>query len=805
RFRVYLSTGTGFDETERYWGTGLGSVVSNLSFADFNGDGRTDIFRRANSGNTTTGYLHLTNPAAMTDRLTMFTNGYGSKIKFNYGLMNDPAVHEADSNSTHPRYDMSSPMRVVTSTDVSDGMVGWHNTRYKYYGAKGDRQGRGFLGFRQIQTREDIHIDQSESVTITHYSQSYPHIGSVLSSETSVDGIKVSESTNTYAMHSSSAGIEYPYLQSSTTYTWDIDASNSLVDTKASTSVYDDYGNPTKITITTAGDGNTHTVITDNLYKAANISLWHLDRLQQTTVTTTDSRLPSNVVTRVSDFQYNTNGLLSMERVEPNAANALTLKTNYVYDSYGNITSQTVTGWNGSANETRTTSTTYKQGVFPQTITNAIAQQETRDYDFGLGVMLSQIGPNSLPTTWQYDSFGRRIVETRPDNTSSHWQYGDCDNSIVQYCASYVTTTTSGAAPSTVYSDSLGRQLQSEGVSFDGRKVIQHSVYNRLGQSDKATQPHFEGGTKYYTSFDYDNLGRIVHEMRPGFGDNVEMKTKTIYEGRTQRIYTDINARNLKMKKVYDARGNVVEMRDYDGEVGFITRYVYDPIGNLIETIDAEGNSSTISYDIRDRKTSMNDPDMGSWSYAYNAFGELIQQTDAQSNVVTMRYDRLGRLISRVELINGTNETTTWAYDSATGAGVGKLHSVSRTEDSYAQTFTYDSLGRSVQSQTHILDQDYNVSTTYDSFSRLERMVYPTGFSTRNHYTANGYLKEITEAASNALYWRALATDQFGNITQEEFGNGVESSMVYDAKTGYLQNISTGNGGIQNLTYTYDN
>ncbi|MBL1293435.1 MAG: hypothetical protein COB61_006155, partial [Thiotrichales bacterium] len=688
--------------------------------------------------------------------------------------------------------------------DVSDSIGGWHNTRYKYYGAKGDRHGRGFLGFRQIQTYEDIHLDGSESVTTTIYSQSYPHTGSVLSSETRVDNTKVSESTNTYAMHSSNAGIEYPYLQSNTTHTWDIDASNSLVDSKTTTNVYDDYGNPTRIIISTTGDGKTHTVTTDNNYYPANISQWHLDRLQQTTVTSSDASSAIPTVVRVSDFQYNTNGLLSMERIEPNAGNALTLTTDYVYDSFGNITSQTVTGWNGSAPdalESRTTSTTYIDGTFPNTISNAIGQQETRVYDSALGVMLSQIGPNSLPTTWQYDSFGRRILETRPDNTSSHWQYGDCDNTAVQYCASTVTTTTSGAAPSTVYSDNLGRQLQSEGISFDGRKVIQHSVYNRLGQNDKATQPHFAGGTRYYTRFDYDNLGRIVHEIQPGFAGNGELKTQTIYQGRTQRIYTDINARNLKMKKVFDARGNVVEMRDYDGDIGFITQYRYDPIGNLLATVDAEGNTSSIRYDIRDRKVSMNDPDMGVWSYSYNAFGELIGQTDAQNNIVSMRYDKLGRLISRTE----PEGSTTWSYDTAPGAGVGKLHSVSRTQDSYRQSFTYDSLGRSSASQTHILNQDYNVSTQYDRFSRIQSRVYPTGFSTRNHYTANGYLERVTEAASNKLYWQALAVDEFGNISQEKFGNGVESTMAYDAKTGYLQAISTGNGGIQNLSYTYDN
>ena len=807
RFEVYLSTGSNFAATPVFWGSTLGADIRSVKFGDINADGMTDLFLHP-SGQAS-GSLRFTRPSAIPDRLVSIANGYDAWIRFNYGLLSDPTLHTPDTGAVFPVADLRAPMRVIASTQASDGLGGWHETRYRYVGAKAHAQGRGFLGFRQIQTFEDVHVDGSESLTTTTYSQSFPHTGSVLSSETRVAGIKVAESSNTYAVHTAFSGVNYSYLQRTISHTWDTDAANSLVDSTTTTNVYDAYGNPSQITVTTTGDGASHSVVTQNVYdySAARLSAWQLDRLRQSTVTTSYTGM-ANVV-RVSDFDYYPNGLLRMERVEPNGTNELRLTTDYVYDPHGNITSQTVTGWNGSASESRTTTTTYQLGTVPLLITNPLGHTESRRYDLALGVMESQTGPNGLTTDWHYDSFGRQLLESRPDGSSTQWQYGDCDNSVVTYCRHFVTTTASGAAPTTTYFDQLSRQIRETRTSFDGRLVHQDSQYNRLGQRARASQPYFAGATPHFTAFTYDLLGRVVHEIQPGFGANVEMKTKTLYEGRVQRIYTDINARNLQMKKVYDARGNVIEMYDYEGATAFKTQYRYDPIGNLIETLDADGNRSTVSYDRRDRKIAMSDPDMGAWTYGYNAFGELIRQTDAVGNGVTLAYDRLGRLIRRQE----PEGTTTWAYDSAAGAGIGKLHRVSRTQDNYSQTVSYDSLGRSSQSHTVIdgkgdgIDSDdhYLVTTAYDAFSRVERMTYPTGLVSENHYNAHGYLERVSDGASGALYWQALATDAFGNVTRERFGNQVESVAVYDAKTGYLANISTGNGNIQQQSYVYDN
>ena len=56
-----------------------------------------------------------------------------------------------------------------------------------------------------------------------------------------------------------------------------------------------------------------------------------------------------------------------------------------------------------------------------------------------------------------------------------------------------------------------------------------------------------------------------------------------------------------------------------------------------------------MTYDLRSRKTSMTDPDMGLWYYAYDAAGQMIWQKDAKAQVSTLSYDILGRMTSRNE------------------------------------------------------------------------------------------------------------------------------------------------------------
>ena len=72
--------------------------------------------------------------------------------------------------------------------------------------------------------------------------------------------------------------------------------------------------------------------------------------------------------------------------------------------------------------------------------------------------------------------------------------------------------------------------------------------------------------------------------------------------------------------------------------------YGYDAIGNLTTT-NADSVITTLVYDLRGRKTSMVDPDMGTWQYRYNIFGELIWQKDAKGQITSMEAEVRGQAL----------------------------------------------------------------------------------------------------------------------------------------------------------------
>ncbi|MFZ5512600.1 MAG: RHS repeat-associated core domain-containing protein, partial [Pseudomonadota bacterium] len=126
------------------------------------------------------------------------------------------------------------------------------------------------------------------------------------------------------------------------------------------------------------------------------------------------------------------------------------------------------------------------------------------------------------------------------------------------------------------------------------------------------------------------------------------------------------------------------------------------------------------------------------------------------------------------------------------------------TSTGYNRVHYYDSLGRPSETNTTI-DTTYVDRTTYDAAGRIATRVYPGGFTAKYVYTALGYLKELRNGVTDALYWRANTLDAEGRLGQQEYGNGVITQQGFDAATGRLVNIYAGPGNsVQNLALQYD-
>ncbi|MFA5632395.1 MAG: RHS repeat-associated core domain-containing protein [Porticoccaceae bacterium] len=474
--------------------------------------------------------------------------------------------------------------------------------------------------------------------------------------------------------------------------------------------------------------------------------------------------------------------------------------------------------------------------------TNPLNQTTSHTY-FGdgsafAGLLQETTDANGLKTRYTYDNFGRVLTSTAlygtanavTATTSYHWCSGSgthcpatTDPNGKDY---YIKTVGADGSESRVYFDMLGRKVRDATLGFDGTWVFVDYKYNDKGHNTQVSEPYKNGATAYWNTITYDALGRPTQTV------DANSRTDTVtYNGLTVTSRVDTTGKNQQKIEVRDELDNLVSVTDNAGKT---TTYTYDAYGQMLTLTPPAVSGltvspTTITYDEMGRKLSMSDPDKGTWSYTYNMLGELITQKDAKNQVTCMAYDKLGRMVKRADLYTGTvssaiatasqstsgcashnaAHTSHWVYDTASGAGKGQLHQVTGP-NSYSQTLVYDSVGRNTQATEQIAGASYVTNSTWDSKNRLDVLTYPgpsNRLAVKHTYNAQGYLDEIRNNASSALYYRATAMDARGNITGETHGNGLTSTRVYQAQTGYLQSVQTGNTPLnnrQNLTFTFD-
>ncbi|MCX7110500.1 MAG: FG-GAP-like repeat-containing protein [Proteobacteria bacterium] len=780
---VSLSTGTGY--INQGWS---GHGVSNTGghWVDLNGDGKADYVTSSNTG---VHYVSL-NSLGQPDILTTSISGLGVTTIITYKAITDSNVYSKDTTSTYPYLDFQAPLYVVSQTQTSNGIGGTYTANYTYAGAKIHELGGGFLGFRQVAANDP----QTGITTTTTYSQNYPYQGlpQTVEKRTST-GQLLNQAQNTWQNIALGSGSYHRSdLVQTLEQSWDLNG--AAMPRSQTNTTYDTYGNATQIRAatddgyTTAGPvspfGNVKT--TTNTY-TNDTTNWLLGRLTRATVT---SALPTGATaTRTSGFAYEAgSGLLKQEIIEPDIA-SLKLTTSYTLDKFGNRVAVTVSGADIA---TRTSSTTYDaQGRFALSSTNALGHKETRTFEPGFGNPVSLTGPNGLTTYWAYDGFGRKLQENRADGTQSSFSYNFCASNCPAYGVYYAIGISSGAPASTVYYDSLNRELRKSSVGFDGRVASVDKVYNNLGQVTYTSRPYFPGEAVSWTQFQYDLLGRPVRVTEADGG-----VTQSSYNGLGLSVTNPLGRTTTQTK---NGLGLVVKTVD---ALNNAMKFSFDPFGNPLKTIDPKGNAVSLSYDLRGRKIAMTDPDMGAWSYGYDVLGEMLWQKNAKGQITYVYYDPLGRIVKRQE----ADLTSVWTWDTAS-KGIGKLAAES-TSNGFSRSYAYDNYGRLAQTTTSINGAgSYVQATQYDSLGRVSRFIHPTGLSTVNVYNAYGYLAEVRDGTTQNPYWQAQTVDASGRILLERLGNNLYTQRSFDGM-GRPTYIATGKFGvtpdIQNLHLNHD-
>lgn len=784
---------------------------------DIDGDGQVDI------GYKDTTWKVRRHRGGVSDIVKSVADGYGNTVTVNYAPLTDSQVYTKGSGATYPIVDITAPMYVVKDYSMTDGIGGSYTVSEKYTQARAHVQGVGYLGFGSRSTTDGRNGIKS----VTNFRQDYPYVGFVDKAYVyQANGTTlISETSNTPSTLDTSTTLHqerrYPYIYQSVQKSYEVGgAGNGLqIAEVTTTSTIDSYGNATAVTATTVdktGTNLTYTSTISNTYDTGDANCWRRGFITRQQVTKTVPIHGSE--TRTVDFVKDTANpaacRLYQEIVEPlDVTGTMKVTTTIGYDVFGHPSSQSVGAMDVP---TRTTSTSYgPQGVYPVSVTNSLNQSATKTYDYALGVPRTATDPNGIGVSWEYDGFGRMMVETRPDSTKTSYAYSPCNignsycgDTRLRYQVEKRELDTAGAIIRVTKQslDSFGRPIYNQSQTLSGAMATMATNYDNFGRPYQQSQPYFTGFPAYFSTTTYDLVGRPAQDVRRI--SEADSGTQSTLYSYNRRIHTLTDANGKVTTQEMNVAGQVIKMTD---AASGVTQYEYDPFGNLKKTIDPLNNQIVNVYNKRGFKTQTSDPDMGVWNYTYYATGELRTQTDAKAQTVTLQYDALSRPLARVE----AEGTSTFTYGtSAASYNIGRLQSMS-SPGSYSESYSYDNKGRLENATVNAGGAaNYVITNAYNSSTGLlESVTYPQSttavpgsrFKVKYEYEY-GLPKRVRDFNTPAtIYWEQLATNAAGQSLDEQYGNGFHSYSTYDAITGLLGARTAGSTAqVQNLTYQWD-
>lgn len=380
---------------------------------------------------------------------------------------------------------------------------------------------------------------------------------------------------------------------------------------------------------------------------------------------------------------------------------------------------------------------------------------------------------NEYADTFKYDYLGNKTQEKIARANTEGWKVPSTGQPY-EYTAKYEynfagevikKTDIYGNFISTVY-DSLGRV-----------KSVTDMKSNKLPEAER-----------YSTTFEYDNLGRVIIEKMP-FEKVVSGTTTTIYYTTKKHYYNrngnivcekissnkpgetesfnkteyEYNRRNLLTKVVTYKDGNTVE--NY-------TQYYYDALGNKVRMYTGLKNSLTINgldniltngdnsfsvtkydYNHLNLLEKMTDPIGQQESYQYDLNGNLKVKLDRNGNTTLFSYDALNRLTNRKVTNKNNGNLGEYSYDyTLTGNKLLMTGGGTRTD------YKYDDLGRLV-----------NETESFASFKLIKEYSYDASNNRKSFV-----LKKSTGASDEVIIKTTYAYDYMDRLQFVYDENGSE-------------------------------
>ncbi|HWA09836.1 MAG TPA: RHS repeat-associated core domain-containing protein [Opitutaceae bacterium] len=292
-------------------------------------------------------------------------------------------------------------------------------------------------------------------------------------------------------------------------------------------------------------------------------------------------------------------------------------------------------------------------------------------------------------------------------------------------------------------------------------------TYNGLAVAEQSTQ----NLTSY---FHYDSVGRPTGHVNPRTGT-----TTTAY-------YTSGTGAIGQISSVTDAAGNTTGY-DYDSSTG-----------RLVATTNALGKTSRQSYNTRGQITRAWGEATYPVEYGFNDYGE-------QTTMSTFR-GGTGWDGSTWPSSPGTADTTTWAYDAATGTLTSKTDA-----QSHAVTYTYNTRA---QLSTRTWARGVTTSYAYDTATAEQRDIVYDDSTPALHYYYNrlGQVSQVDDLTGTRLLEHCICGKLVGETLDSTFFEGRKIVHQTDSTTtgalgrttGFTLSGPSNSGTEYAVTYGYE-
>ncbi len=783
---IFKSTGTGFEKI--YSSSICGNNDSNhgacdgednhdtIQITDFDGNGLADIAYRGDDG------VQLW--PLYQDRQNLITNivnGLGVETKFTYKSLIDPTVYSKTNGSeiTYPEMEIVHSGKVVSSLEKSNGLGAYNSTSYRYKGLRVHQKGFGMLGFTEMTVIND---DTGISVK-TVFSMDY---GQRLHGET-LEVITIAADGTTELLRSENewhplaswgGGDRYRYhLKPSKTTRVERDLNGSFLTKEVTrTPAYATFGFPRQIITELFEEGGAVPVRTATMdfdYDDDR-SRWFIGRKKRLTTTVA---VPGRATRKkVASWEYDVNtSRMTVARVHEPVTDTVIHETRYGEDING-------------------------------------AQQVDV---FGNNLSITVLGPDFLPRESQvvFDASGRRpIAKISAAGLALETDYYAAnDTSVGAYPHKPKFVTDANGLIVHTQFDSFGRLTSTSsawGSSVQRDAMIEYRSCDANCPSAASFYVVSRSDASPEGRVFKDILGRTILEKRQvirKLGDaptwvNVEYQYDHLGQNnRVSEPYFEGDTASLWTVSEYDDLGRAFKVTYPDGRVDDT---IFNGLSVTTRTdINGKNQQNTATKNILGELSWVEDNYENKLSYTHDAHGNLLTTTDPMDNKVVVTYDTLGRKIGLNDpdkgpwsythnglgqLISQTNargETVCNAYDIS-----GRL--ISRI-DNYQGAIS-SSIGQTSQSTNQCSGDTNNPDTAvwvYDSaqgaaLGKLHKVVGKDGYVEEVVYDNLGRAQEGIKSVNGETYRTATSFDTLGRpetVTYPGVSNRLQTRNIYNA------------------------